>query len=258
MELLDLVICSCEFYNNFSFKEFRVCYDTELNSDHFPVSMQFRVNKDEYINNTKSQTEKKIETNYDYARANWNKYKQFLEEILKNKNFDDVTEFIRDAIEKAAKEAIPYKSSIKHKIRLLKYILDLIKLRRMYKKQLIHNYNVSNKDLFYTISRTIKEEIKAINNQKWNNFAESYAKNPLSSKKFCTRIKSIRNNGNQNNDNYPTIVSTSYVIETGVLSPILFSIFINDVIFNDSKFCKTKTYSTLFADDLSTFCSSKN
>ena len=43
-----------------------------------------------------------------------------------------------------------------------------------------------------------------------------------------------------------------------VLSPILFSIFINDIIFDDTMYKKTKTSSTLFADDLATSCMSKS
>ncbi len=42
----------------------------------------------------------------------------------------------------------------------------------------------------------------------------------------------------------------------GVLSPILFTIYINDIIFDKTQFKKTKTESTLFADDLATSCAS--
>jgi hypothetical protein len=43
-----------------------------------------------------------------------------------------------------------------------------------------------------------------------------------------------------------------------LLSPILFSIFINYIIFDKTQYRKTKTDSTLFADDLATSCCSNN
>jgi retron-type reverse transcriptase len=83
---------------------------------------------------------------------------------------------------------------------------------------------------------------------KFDYYVINWIKEFLNERHFCVKINNI--------------VSCKYRIETGVpqggvLSPILFSIFINDVIENNTSYRKTKIEACLFADDLSTYCSSK-
>jgi molybdopterin converting factor small subunit len=76
------------------------------------------------------------------------------------------------------------------------------------KKALLINpeKNVKKTYEFNIINRTIKEEIKAIKNQTWVKFSETFSHNPIQSKPFWKRIDEIKNNGIKKDDTYPILL----------------------------------------------------
>ena len=94
--------------------------------------------------------------------------------------------------------------------------MDLINTRRKIKRKLIRN-DYNDKEMlgqFYLVNKTIREEIKAIKNNKWATFIEKIGKNPLSSKVVWNRIQVIKNNGKKSNEKYPTLINENIKYET--------------------------------------------
>ena len=77
-EILDLFISSIGSYRNI--KNFEVCIEIDLFSDHYPIKIDLLVKNNNNINkNDNSQI--KITPEFDYSRANWKKIKDKLEKI---------------------------------------------------------------------------------------------------------------------------------------------------------------------------------
>lgn len=201
-EVLDLFVCSSDMANEFY--NFKVRYDLELDSDHYPIQL------DNNSDDNKEANSKAQEKKYDFSKVCWKKFKETLEKInlesiLECRDVDKINDFIIESLHHAAKAAMPYKNNNKKQLRLPKYILNMIEARKFYKRIITKNEYVdpSIKNKLYTISRTIKEEINAVKNNKWNKFTEQFSKNPLSSKKFWNQVNIIKNGSSNHNDNIP-------------------------------------------------------
>ena len=116
----------------------------------------------------------------------------------------------------------------------------------------LFNKRKSNCVIFFDISKAFDKIwheglIYKLLHHKFDEYLIKWIYEFLYERTFCVKV----------NDSF----SIEYVIETsvpqgGVLSPVLFSIYINDIILtNDNK--KNPIHSTLFADDLSASCSAK-
>ena len=70
--ILDLFISSIGSYRNI--KNFEVCIEIDLFSDHFPIKNQLVVKQNNNINK-KDNSQIKITPQFDYSRANWKKLK---------------------------------------------------------------------------------------------------------------------------------------------------------------------------------------
>ena len=134
----------------------------------------------------------------DYTIANWNKFKCILEqldnkEILKSEDPEHINKYIITNINKAVKESIPFKNkNKKFHTRVPECMRKLISHKKYLLKNKI-NGNLNSE--ISKISKIIKEEINVLRNKNWDNFTSNVNENPLSSKKFWSRIDKIKNDG---------------------------------------------------------------
>jgi len=214
-EILDIILVSKNFHRYCL--DFEVKYECSLESDHYPVELKiqpFYKTTVADVTNTLSKPEEKKEAILNYSKANWDKFRSKLDEInidhiMTSLNVDEINNFIIQNIITAANETIPFMKSKNTNPQLLtrlpKYLINMIKRRRYIKKKLIKvGNNINLKKEFYILSKNIKEDKKAIKNEKWSQFAEKFKNNLLSSRCLWNRIKKIKN-GNSTIDFYPTL-----------------------------------------------------
>jgi hypothetical protein len=132
--ILDYCIISTNLYEMFD--SYNVLNNEDMSSDHLPIQLIF---------NHKSEKQTHIENNnpikkYNLNKANWDEFKDNLpvEMPLEINNVDELNKFVKDSIIKAADISIPiYTNRVIKGKALPKYVLDLIKLRKKVRKQMI-------------------------------------------------------------------------------------------------------------------------
>ena len=229
-EILDLFICSNSLYKTVT--NFEVCVNVNLFSDHYPIKIQIK----------RDNKKKKMEMNnrtsmLDYSKANWIKFKNYLESIdlnlvLKSYDVNEINDFIVTHVQKAASASIPlkYNNTVFH-TKIPSYLRKLVKHKKYLLKKKYENNSNSNLNLF---SKIIKTEINILRNNSWMEFANKMQENPLASKKFWRRIDKINNNGKDKISHFPTLNHNNKQYKTDTEKANLFGSILSET-FNDNE-----------------------
>lgn len=116
-------------------------YDLPIDSDHYPIQLNLKLNKEQNDINTNTSSN---DTQFDYGKANWNKFKKYLEQvdcndILNSNDINVINNFVVEKLKVAASISIPLKKENKTTVRLPKNVIKLIKIRRKIKKHMRKN-----------------------------------------------------------------------------------------------------------------------
>ncbi len=184
-DILDLILCSSKLHDNFVNLE--VLKKHDMNSDHWPVKVNFNFNKSIY-----NQTSINQKTKLNLAKADWDKFRYNLPTECPTDCVDNVellNKFITTSLNAAADASIP--KIVRHNFNesLPDYIIGLIKLRRKAKyKSQKKKATEDNKKRYKSLTILVKEEISAYKNQKWLQFLNTINKNHVSSRPFWKKL----------------------------------------------------------------------
>ena len=184
-DILDLFICSSRLYSEI--KEFSVLTNEDMTSDHVPINLTL---SEKLVN-----AAIKPKLVYNYNKANWSLFRQSLPSNAPRDILDNVellSSFIVDNLLKAAECAIPKKDINNSRKCLPKYILDMIKVRKVYRKKYQKERLIEFRAKYNSITKVIRNEIDAYKNIEWSQFVKKQGSNPLNSKPFWQKLNSIR------------------------------------------------------------------
>ena len=166
---------------------FEVLKKHDMNSDHWPVKVNFNFNKSIY-----NQTSINQKPKLNLAKADWDKFRYNLPTECPTdceNNVELLNQFITTSLNAAADASIP--KILRHNFNesLPDYIIGLIKLRResKYKSQK-KKATEDNKKRYKSLTILVKKEISAYKNQKWLQFLNTINKNHVSSRPFWKKL----------------------------------------------------------------------
>jgi hypothetical protein len=138
---------------------------------------------------------------FNYAKADWESFKENLEKIDSNSEdinlniVDEVAKFISSNISNASEQSIP-KININNDnvLKLPHHVLSLIKLKNYWMHRFYKNKtNYEAKSKFYQLKMLIDLEISNIRSEQFNRLVAKMGKNPTSTIPFWKKIGRMRN-----------------------------------------------------------------
>ena len=230
-DLLDLFICSPMFASFLN--EYNVLECQELGSDHIPIQAIFNVKP------LKCEQLKQNEMRFDFKRADWSKFKQEIENKLRNskintslkaENIESINKFMLTTIIQSAIESIPQFKFKTNGQTLPNDILKIIKERRLVRAEIRKHNRQEDKTTYNKLKKQITTEISKLRDQAWQNFIQKCNRNPLSSRPFWQKINKIR--FNKSNKNIPTLIHNDMSYETDLEKANLFSSLLKNIFSN--------------------------
>ena len=144
-----------------------------MTSDHVPICIEIINNQKSKVNIKKRSCKKE----YNFNKANWDLFNSNLPKIVPQSITEDVEKlnhFIVQSLIEAASEAIPsYYRNKKHinSKSLPPHILQLIKARKLYRKEMLKEINIEgNKKMYNLLTKIKREEINLLKNNERQQF----------------------------------------------------------------------------------------
>jgi hypothetical protein len=132
--ILDYFIISTKLFDYV--EDCTVFSDEDMTSDHFPISLKLKLNRNISKKNIYQHFTKFKK--YNFEKANWDGFKNALPTAVDSNigdNVDELEEFIKHSLLKASDQFIPIFTNKANKSKQLpKHILDLIKARKTARK----------------------------------------------------------------------------------------------------------------------------
>ena len=137
-----------------------------LSSDHLPVLFSLE-----------GEVEKVSEIQFDYAKADWKRFKYTVESRLlaerqnytpyNIKTIDDDIRYLTTIIEEAKTSSIPTRKNHINKIELTPQLIEIIKLKNKLRKQWQKNQSPQLKSVINRVTYYIRDKILEIKNESW-------------------------------------------------------------------------------------------
>jgi hypothetical protein len=138
------------------------------------------------------------------------------------------------------------------------HILQLIKVRKRFRRKKIKNNSVENKKIVNYLTNEIRSEINTLKNNNWLDFLEKQGKNPINTKPFWQRINKLK--GKKISKLIPTLKFDDKQFETDVSKANLFAETLKNTFsdHNDEKFNKEHKIKLDNPVNNHDFCTKKN
>ena len=188
-EILDLVICTPALIPLMD--KITVFDDQSMGSDHFPMLVKYHIDPDS-DNSIKKKT---TNLNFNFAKADWNKFKENLStkniDNPENLDLDFLAKFVSDSILDSANECIPKKSPKPFKSCFPAELVSLILERKSARLRAHKTGLKEDKAAFNKLTLKIRVEKIKLKSKEWEDFLLMQGPNLASSKPFWKKVNKV-------------------------------------------------------------------